>query len=349
MCSPICDLDPEAPVSFYEEGVDDVDTSMDPANTSTLDDEEILGRIPSLDSPQPISPALEGLQEIITELTQDEGESVSYEENEQAVDPIEIEIVPDEAAGESIAEMDDLANINLEAASEALEDLDLSQDSPDADSADISNLISSIDFGEAESLLEELDSPAPDNQGAGERIEILETPEIKVFMESDTDLASNELAEAPLPNDHERIPITTIDLDNIPLNDTDELDTSVYSKPPLPKTAPRHKRRRSIGTNVLQLLISVMFISVIVGLFYYTLDQYNTKTLTPQESYAIGITMINDGLYQEAGDHFTTFARSADTPLKQDAEFMAAYALVLTPQEPQTKALEAYKIGRAHV
>ena len=111
---------------------------------------------------------------------------------------------------------------------------------------------------------------------------------------------------------------------------------------PLPKSVPRHKRRRSFEANVLFFTISFLIMIGALGFLYYTIQQYTTTTLTPQESYSSGITMINDGFYGEASNHFMNFSRRyANDPLKSDAEFMSAYALQLTAAEPHSTAMQA--------
>lgn len=348
-------LDPEAPVSFYEEGVDDVDTSMDPANTSVLDDEEILGHTPSAESSRPVSSSLAGLQEIITELTEDDNavpldspasrpeQGDAQEERGMPDDLVEIDVAPLESNSSSTAEVEDLANINLEAASAALEDLDMSGEAAGADSAAISGLIASIDFEETASLLEELESQAGEEPKPVEYIEALETPEIEVFMEAETATSASEALEPEAPGRRERVSIATVGPGSISREDPGEVDASVYSKAPLPKTASRHRRRRSFGANVLRFAIALLFMSGAIGFLYYTLEKINTQNRTPEAYYADGIAMINDGLYAKAAEQFTNFTYLyVNDPLRSDAEFMAGYALQLTPAEPRSAAMLAY-------
>lgn len=358
------DLDPEAPVSFYEEGIDDVDRSMDPTNVSILDDEEIIGRRTATPTPPPSS-ALTGLQDIISDLNQDEAEEVTPVPIDIPEEPEPLQDHPedqDAAASAIETDINDLTNINLQAASDALEELDTDAEEipdveeittakkePDVDNVDVSNLIASIDFSESESLLEELESqihPAPQPEPLDvpvDLIEAQETPDIEIFMDDDTPSKSEH--DEPLHHPRrEPVKITTIDRsDTDPIED-DEVDTSVYSKPPLPKFAPKHKRRRSLGANILQFLLALTFLAVAVTFAYLSLSQYTKNTITPQEFFSNGTTLLNKEKYRDASIHYTRFAtRFPDSILKGDAEFMSAYALHLTPSQHDRIPVDAYE------
>ena len=347
------DLDPEAPVSFYEEGVDDVDTSMDPANASPLDDEEILG---NKSNDASASPALAGLQDIISELNSDEESDDDKPSNE--IDSLEDEQEPELAVDYDV---DDLANINLQAASAALDDLNIPEDTEELDSADVSSLIASIDFGEAEALLRELEDQLVEEVDDEVDVEPYSEVEPEPYIEAEESSAIERYMDekpavveqvkpqpaAPTlvaPETANRVSFPEIDLNNLSHGRPEELDASVYTKPPLPKSITRHKRRRTFGANLLRFSFVVGLLAVIAGFAYYSWKQLETENLTPQQAYATGVTLIDEGQFAEASNHFTRFTRRyPEHLLAIDAEFMAAYALQLTPPDPPNTAQEAYR------
>jgi tetratricopeptide (TPR) repeat protein len=122
---PVEDMDPEAPVTFYEEGVEDVDGTMVPDDTvENLGDEEEL--VSSTISAGTKESSIEGLKEIIADLA---GETDSAEESVEDPDELpetemftEPEIAVD--SNESEISEEKLAELNLEATQSALENFE---------------------------------------------------------------------------------------------------------------------------------------------------------------------------------------------------------------------------------
>jgi tetratricopeptide (TPR) repeat protein len=80
-----------------------------------------------------------------------------------------------------------------------------------------------------------------------------------------------------------------------------------------------------------------------IGFAYFTLRQYVQRSLTPQELYSEGLALLNEGSYRKAASHFADFTRSYPSDQRRgDAEFMAAYALQLSPATRRSETVQIY-------
>jgi tetratricopeptide (TPR) repeat protein len=303
-------LNPDAPISFFEEGVGDVDSRMAPDPTShiPMEDDEL---VPS--SPPPAeteSLTVSGLKEIIADLDVND----SPDEVGQLTDSPE----PDtEAHDVPQADLDTLTELNLEAASSALDDLGKSL-LPETAAVTPPEVEASVPY---------------DFQEAGELIRALEEGEPNEHTNSD-DMASgaegvetSNPAPAPLPPAGD---------------DSDEQDASVYNQPLKKGSSLRKRKRQRLSTRIIQWGTRIVFLLLIAGSAYYMWQLYENRTLGPQELFALAETHIEEGAVNTASAVYADLVRRyPNHPLRSDAEFMEAYALYLTP-ELATKSDEAY-------
>jgi tetratricopeptide (TPR) repeat protein len=157
---PVEDMNPDAPVTFYEKGVEDVDSTMVPDDTAeSLGDEEEL--VSSTAAASGNESSIEGLKGIIADLA---GEADSSDVSDDVPDtPIFLDPENAEESNEPDVSEETLAELNLEATQSALENFDVADPVVDetTDSADdrglqvLPSLDDEFDDVEAEALEED--------------------------------------------------------------------------------------------------------------------------------------------------------------------------------------------------
>lgn len=362
------DLDPEAPVSFYEEGVDDVDSHMDPANASVLDD-EILGRDsdPASETskataePEPSS-SLEGLQNIISELSKSDDPPATEQTAPDPVENVPVESILDsvdatafeeaEIPIETMPDEPEVEAVEIEEIVPEYEAMDMEEGtSDDHEDATVSSMMASINFEEAESLIDELESQDKDRPIVPQPAQAeLPEPELQVDLDSLSTTPPpvyNEPEDAA-SHDPEAVMIPTVDLSQVNQNLGAEPDASIYNKPhQLPNTPPRHKRRRSPAAGLGQLVVLLTLLVALGLAAVYGYEQVRSQTMTPDDAYNEGTRLLNDAQFEQASNHFLNVARKyAGHSVGPDAEFMAAYALFVVPESNGSKAMDAYTRSR---
>jgi len=117
---PVEDMNPEAPISFFEKGLEDVDGAMVPDGTleSLGEEEELVASTVTSDGQ---GSSIEGLKEIIADLA---GETESTDQMPEEPEPptdLEADVVSEEITEEQLAEL------NMEATQNALENFEVSE------------------------------------------------------------------------------------------------------------------------------------------------------------------------------------------------------------------------------
>lgn len=317
------DMDPEAPVSFYEEGVDDVDSGMNPENASSMDTEDVLSPVSGDETDA--SSSLDYLQDIISELkvpeTENDADSSSIADQES----IEVE---DLTAQNLEAALDGLVvpidTVNTEALTETVDAPIVSERVQDVD-LPVTEKLAGINLGEAEQLLNELESQDREDPISA----TIETP-VPATPES---LLQETPAEPP------NVKVPNFDIASLSQQGKSEEDITVYSKPPLANSSTRNKHRRKRSISLAQLFILLIFVIGVSALGFYGFSTYRNQTLTPGESLQVGTDLLNAGEYRKASNYLSTMVPA---PEKGTAEFLAAYALQLIPVGEQVPEHSAY-------
>ncbi len=312
-------MDPEAPVSFFEEGVGDVDSRMAPndMNIVSMDDDELVPSVSTTGETE--SKTVAGLKEIIADLSGDD--SVESDKSLESHD------------GQAVsANLDALTELNLEAASSALDDL--------------GNSAPSEDLAPPSPLAAE-DAAVPyDFQEAGELIRTLEEGDSEtVETRSISDQADADTSEDF--NTEESSPVAVASTRKIP----DEQDTSVYNRPLKQSSSLRKRKRPRLSSRMVAWGIRLVFLLVIAGSGYYMWQLYQNRSLNPSDLYALATSQAEA---REFGSASATYAalvrRYPNDPLRSDAEFMEPYALYLIPEsapnsdEAYTKAAALFEL-----
>lgn len=313
------DLDPNAPVSFYERGVQDVDGTMEPYSietTPTQSEDEVIV------APQPVdgtsTDSVENLRSIISDLSNEEfGEDRDdlpvVRPPDEVVDPepvVEVEAIeaalpiaaidpPEAGHEERIPEaVADVARDNVAAAASAESEVDVS-------TAPVSS-----GLAEAETLLQELEgqqgtvapkAPVPENTPTWSFPEPPEGPE--------------EL----------------------------ESDESVYNRA---RTSGRRRghRRKSLPKKLFRFTVWLVVLGAAAVGGVYVYQVYSEITATEQEIYLRAGRLLAQGEFVQASMAYANFAAEHPYSLKTpEAEFAAANALWMVPETPPEAAAEAYQ------
>lgn len=333
-------LRPDALVSFFEEGVDDVDSDMDPG-TITVRDEVIVDD--QAVEPPSASAALSDLDDLISGITKVPVETkASFDV--AAVDAVESQTsVEIESLLTSLeSELQEQPETSVVAAEEVSDEV-LAEAAPVESPEPVEPVVTEIetaeapqpevvvDFQEAKSLVQELEPRA--------EVEPVAAPVLDV-----------PSPQAPEPD--KRVTVPDIDLDVDTALDSEEQDASVYRKPQLGNgqsrnRQPKNRRRGSAVYGIKLALFSFIFLIVAAAALYYSVNSLRLQTMLPSESYAQGMTLLDEERYADASEHFAYFtSRYASDPLSADAAFMSAYALYLTPSEPRNEAMQVYSEAR---
>ena len=331
------DLDPSAPVSFYERGVQDVDGTMEPYSietTPTQSEEEVIV------APQPeggaSSDSVENLRSIISDLSKEEfgedrddvpvlrppDEAVAgevYDESSVAIDSEEPEPVVEVEAIEAAlpiaaidppeAEREEHVPEGLEAVAEVARDNVVAAASAESE-ADFPVAPVSSGLAEAETLLQELEG----QQGT----ETLDAP------------GSEDTPSWAFPE-------PTVGLDEV------ESDESVYNRA---RTSGRRRghRRKSLGRKLFRFTVWLVVLGAAAAGGVYTYQIYGEFTATEQETYLRAGRLLARGEFVEASMAYANFAAEHPySPMTPKAEFAAASALWRVPETPPEAAEEAYK------
>lgn len=366
------EMDPTLPVSFYEEGVDDVDGSKDPLSPRDApgEDQDLLGLTAQSPEHTPgVSRAADQLKSIIADLedppkaetaakTEDTDEipSLDLEESSPEIAPTQ-EIAPDtEALGlqepeepsldEYIAAGDDLV---------AVSEVDVPEEGPPAPVA--SGPDSPEMQAEPPSVLPE---PAPPPEPPAPSPPPLQSPPVTPapadLTEAESLLHQLEVQEreSTVTPDALASPIAPAPWESNDPKDSggpdenSETDESVYHRPQS-VSSPRKKRsHKSVARRLLRWGLRLVLISVVIVGAFEAFQFYQSETASPREAYDTGLRFIQNGAFHEASSAFENCARRYPLDsLRAEAQFMAGYALQLVPPSPHDRAQDAYKRASA--
>ena len=299
---------PIDPISFFEEGVGDVDGTMDPI-------------VPELE--EPVSPSVQGLKEIITELTSGSSESEDLEpplESSEIPAPHGLSEKPPQGDEDNQIDLsspsvsatgasadptpeDDPAQLYFGADMEEATPTTQADTTTAVSSAPVSTSASS-DLAEAKSLLDRLD-------------------------------LSEMLTDVPAARSEQGTPSPLPDTRAAAGEETFEDETRRT-----PHRRSLHRRRRRIR----RWLVRVIMLAVISGAGYVALQFFLNQTETPEVAYQAAERLLKEGKYAYASNAFQAFTRRFPMEIKRsDAMFMAGYAMQLAPPEPRENARRAYE------
>ena len=310
------------PISFFEEGVGDVDASMDPMLPIVPDLEGVPEKAEARDPNGPHSDSVQGLKEIISELTLGASEPGGFESELEPLRPstaihgLAAETDGDEDEAERVVpRSDSIAELRT---SPILEDdpdqlsfaditAELVADVPDAvGPADEENSVvtsSATELAEAKTLLDRLDF-----QKTTEEIQLPSTGPGRRDATGDAAAVAGEAA---------------------------------YEDAPARATQRRsqHRRRRRVRRWLVRLVILTVLGGAGYGIALFFLNQ----TETPEMAYQAAEKLLDEGKYAHASNAFQAFTRRFPMDIKRsDAMFQAGYAMQLAPPFPNQNAQEAY-------
>lgn len=306
---PDSDLDPSMPVSFYEEGVDDVDSRRTPLGTeieSGAADEVILPRPRTA-----ISSSIESLKEIVADLAAGESRRarphVPAPERPAAVHAS----AAFEPGGPDIAVPDEMVSI-----AELPDDPPSPSESPPAEIESVARPNHTPPAApETETVAPRYGAPpaAPANTAAPN---LLAAESLLQQLEARTGLDA--------PNAGEDFGIPEIPEATVHDADAPETDESVYNRPNSP--ARRHgKRRRGGRRRFLRYTAAFLLVGALGAGGYYAYAVVRQQTATETDLYRGAMRLAERGPQAEAGAAFAALLqRFPESPLAPDAHLMAA-------------------------
>ena len=314
---------PIDPISFFEEGVGDVDASMDPMPPIIPELEGAPERTEGPIPDQPLSASVEGLKEIISEITRGASEPEGLEPALEPLNaPVPIDVLmaerhededkQSEAVPPSGSTAEDRPGPILEGDPDQLHFEDLSGDTvPDgpgpigtADKGNAVAISSLSELAEAKTLLDRLD--------------LRKTAE-------DIRLPSSEPAKSK-PGSDAASPVGEAAYEEV--------------RPHSLRRHSQHRRRRRIK----RWLVRFMMLAVLGGAAYWVAQFFLNQTETPEMAFRAAEQLLDEGRYAHASNAFQAFTRRFPLDIKRsDAMFMAGYAMQIAPPLPKEKARKAYE------
>lgn len=327
------DLDPNKPISFFEEGVADVDASMAPSVDEEVGGEEIYST--ETDN----RAAMQHLRDMIAELTRDEPAPPAGSEPEPSVaaiaepaqpaeKPVDRE-EPPETDSPAPIEVEPVAPVEAEAPLHRFQPFELTpraepRDEPSPESEVSEEPLPEVEPVEARASEPET-SPEPEPElpkyepPAARARE--ERPVARVYTPPPLEPPKGLKPEPPASPEElgERVRIPTVA----------EAEEAMYLRHSVPKTRRRrsghrkHARRRMfrVAAGFVVLLALAAGGAEVYG-------WYERSVSNPTALYNEAVTLANRGAYREASSRFATFAqRNPASELHADAQFAAAFTL----------------------
>lgn len=379
---PDADLDPNVPVSFYEEGIDDVDSRMAPLGTEpeagSADEVIVPSRRTSMSS------SIESLREIVADLTAREdsrenesGPAAEVEPERDAEPESEVTDAVEPDAGEVI---DDAAEALAE---EYFEDIVVPDDEPPVELvvqpsqewetpprsplSDLGPLPLEEEFAGPAAVEE--DSPDASSEDMAATPEPVEVPDIEPHPEPPVDVPRAtpskasavrrpDLAQAEsllqrleaqtgaraVDDGAERFEMPEIPEATVPDGEAAETDESVYNRPNAP--ARRYSKRRRARRRLLRLMSLAVLLGALGAGSYYAYLLFEQQTATDADHYQAAARLAERGAYAQAGAAFAAFStRYPESPLGGDALLMAAHSYEQTGDN--AAAIRYYELFRS--
>lgn len=355
------DMDPSVPVSFYEEGVDDVDSRRAPLGTEPeagSADEVIVPRTRT-----GMSSSIQSLKEIVADLTS--RESVSRSAPQESTSPAPSPPIPAETgdpdvsadgSGESDDSAPDIAPVEDSAApmieepgsmdappveiaaddEDAYEDIVVPDDDP---------VVVEPEFSEPRSPLSDLGplpeidpephvapmpppvTPAPVERAAKPPAEAVPAAKKPDLAQAESLLQRLEAqAGRNVESEEDDLGVPEIPEATVPDPEAAESDESVYNRPNAPARKYSSKRRRA-RRRLARLVGAVVLLAALGVGGYIGYGFVQEQAATDTDHYRSAMRLIERGRYAEAGSAFAAFtSRYPDSALLGDALLMAAHA-----------------------
>lgn len=311
-------VDPQGPVSFYEAGVGDVDTAMQPRSMAETPahDEEIIVQVPETLS-RPIARtnrSAEDLRAIIRDLADETSEPPDDGTPERTTKMVESVSTPDtveSAAAGSDDSSGHAPNISTtpDQPSRSIQVLAVEK-SPQSANDLPSDDAELPEFWDADSLQRELEA----------RERHVATTRQTLFPRA----ATNHTAD----------------------NDEDEAeeDTEAYRRTSTIARRRGRRRRKSLRRRIVRYTFWLL-VAGAAGLGMWQAWLFvRVQTTTAPVAYAEAWRLLEHGQFIEASQAFEQIARRfPDSPERRDAEFMAALALSRVPASARDAAQQAYQ------
>ena len=345
------DLDPNVPVSFYEEGIDDVDSRRAPLGTEPeagSADEVIVPRARTQ-----MSSSIASLKEIVADLAAREAQSRAKADmpaedpdrvagsHEEAHPPHADSIVvpednlpapePDPPAADSIVVPED----NLPAAEP---DPPRDTQSSAAASPDTHSPLRDLGPLPEEDLAEEMrieeeKEPEPKQAPVSDPEVMAVAPQAEVPRRPDLAQAESLLqrleaqaASQPEPDGDDEFDMPEIPEATVHDGESSETDESVYNRPNAPTR--RYSKRRRMRRRMMRAMGLLALLAALGagGLYGYTF--YHEQTATDADHYRAAMRLAERGQHRQAGVAFAAFSqRYPESALGGDALLMAAHSL----------------------
>jgi TolA-binding protein len=329
------DMDPDAPLSFYEEGVDDVDTALAPETFEpggTAEEDVIVG------PPVTDSGAANSLRDIISDLTGDSTEEAKEEEND--VEAASIYALPtplEDAVEESLfveraAPVDtdvalDEENVSLEESTEAASESPPPEDRPEHQAETpletfVLEEAAAVPGGSAT-----VDEPPalppqtaiPDLEEAKDLLQALDAQKRDIAEFDPTDYSDAKAQDL----------VESVDA------------TGSACEGPLDG-----RRKKSLPRAVWTWPVRGAVVSLVIAGAFVGYREFALRTETPEEGYGRAISLMAEERYEEASAEFLRFIEnSPGSSLRPEAQFRAAFALSLVPEFPAAAASASYARG----
>lgn len=342
------DLNPELPVSFYEEGVDDVDSSSEPLGTEVQAGEN--DEIVSASTASPVTSSIASLKEIVADLTRS-GTEASEEKDDGPPEALE-DVGPAEALSESeepslniqdpdleppqneetpVAN-DESAGAESEVALEAVDEAEpalpesppepadppdepeFAQDPPD----DVAERQTESGEPTAHAIVD-LDEPAETtgytaslrDSGAEHDVTGADPQPPGPNIEVAESLLSKleqELDDSAVSEDDDNFEMPVLPEAKVPHDAPAESDQTVYNRPDTPHSGHRRRRRRSFAKRIFRFMAYTVLLALLAGVGIFAYQFYWQQTASPYDVYRLNQRHFERGQYAQAAENFTRFA-----------------------------------------
>lgn len=371
------DMDPSAPVSFYEKGVGDVDSEMDPVSVENapLNDPEILASEAQALEPHE-STSVASLKEIIADLSDEHGALETVEDTTQTDEIIED---PPQAEVAALATVvDELSSVEPESvaaeepgkeeaeppsqADSGAEDL-VAEATPMSDESTEPAAPEPVAVEEpepvpqqpeppiapepvvTESAVVEKVAPQPVTPSSKPSTDLSEAETLLQELEAKEreDVTRSQTDEFVLANDPDWALPTNKKPDDSEGDDHEEADASVYSKPASSESGHSRRHHKSPYRRLIRLTFLFGLLALVGAGLWQAFQYVQYERMTAMSAYNAANAQLDSGNYAKASKMFLNMAgRFSDHPLRADAEFMAAVALGSTPRVPVEEGVQAY-------
>lgn len=316
------DLDPEKPISFFEEGVADVDASMAP-------DVDDVPSEPDYSSESDNRAAMEHLRDMIAELTKDEPTPPSMTEDSQHPEPAET--AAQEAAGRAEV-LEEAAPGEPESAEPPAPEVPIHSSQPFELTPRDEEPVDEVHAEETPAVEESLEAASAPEPPVDMESEI---PEVEAAAPPPREDRPTPRVYTPPPMDppaslSPEPPASPEELgDRIRIPSVKEAEEAMYLRHSAPKTRRRRSGHRKYARR--RLLRIAAGLLVLAGLAVGGMEVhawYERSVSNPVSLYNDAATLAADGKFREASSKYSAFAaRNSEHELRAEAQFASAFTL----------------------